>query len=115
MANSNIAPAFESSGKSRRGFPKSVHIFLFLMLWCGHSFAENLADLFWQAHIAYKRHQYAQCSQMYVSVINKGSKEPDAVYNAAGCFALYGKPDQAFEYIDKMCASDFVDVEGFLT
>jgi hypothetical protein len=93
---------------------KSAYLFLLLTLWCGNGFAENLADLFRAAHVAYKRHQYAQCSQMYVSLINKGSKEPDAVYNAAGCFALSGDLDSAFAYIDKMCASDFVDIEGFL-
>jgi len=93
---------------------KSIYIGIAILLSSWNIYAENFADLFWHAHIAYKRHQYSTCSQMYESLVKKGSKDPDVLYNAAGCFALDGKKDLAFDYINKMCSSDFIDVQGFL-
>lgn len=93
---------------------KTTFCLLFVVLFCACVSAENLSELFYRAHVAYKKHQYSQCAQQYVDLINKGSKDPDALYNAAGCFALGGQPDLAFEYLSRMCKSDFVDIQGFI-
>ena len=89
-------------------------LYLVLTLFCTSVSAENLSDLFYKAHVAYKKHRYDECAKQYVEIIQKGSKDPDAIYNAAGCFALGGKFDSAFEYLSKMCAGDFVDIQGFI-
>jgi hypothetical protein len=76
--------------------------------------AENLADLFFDAHVAYKMKDYKRGAELYVNAIEKGYRDPDAIYNAAGCYALSGNHDKAFGYLQRMCANEFMDTEGFL-
>lgn len=76
--------------------------------------ADNLADVFWEAHVLYKRKQYLPAARLYEGIIQKGFDDPDAIYDAAGSFALAGNSDKAFYYLGLMCKSDFRDVEGFL-
>jgi hypothetical protein len=76
--------------------------------------AENLADIFWEAHVAYKIKDYRRGAELYRTIIEKGYTDPDAVYNAAGCYALAGNHDKAFEYLKILCATEFVDIVGFL-
>jgi tetratricopeptide (TPR) repeat protein len=77
--------------------------------------AENLADLFWEAHVAYKIRDYRRGAELYRTLIEKGYRDPDAIYNAAGCYALSGNHDKAFHYLKLLCANEFIDMEGFLT
>jgi len=76
--------------------------------------AENLADLYWEAHVAYKMKDYKRGAELYRSVIEKGYRDPDAIYNAAGCYALSGDLNKAFEYLKLLCANEFINMEGFL-
>lgn len=78
-------------------------------------FAENLADVFFDAHVAYKMRDYKRGAELYRTIIEKGYRDPDAIYNAAGCYALSGDHAKAFQYLQHMCANEFMDMEGFLT
>jgi hypothetical protein len=77
--------------------------------------AENLADVFFDAHVAYRMKDYKRAAELYRTIIEKGYGDPDAIYNAAGCYALSGDHDKAFQYLQRMCANEFMDVEGFLS
>jgi tetratricopeptide (TPR) repeat protein len=76
--------------------------------------AENLADIFFDAHVAYKIKDYKRGAELYRNAIEKGYRDPDATYNAAGCYALSGDLNKAFEYLKLLCANEFTDMEGFL-
>lgn len=78
-------------------------------------FAENLADVFFDAHVAYKMRDYKRGAELYRTIIEKGYRDPDAIYNAAGCYALSGDHDKAFQYLELMCSKEFIDIPGLLT
>lgn len=53
-----------------------------------------------QGTTAYQAKDYAKAADLYVSAIEKGVKGADTPYNAACCYALLGKTDSAFKYLD---------------
>ena len=87
---------------------------LFLMFTVQTLLAENLADLFFDAHVAYKMKDYKRGAELYRNAIEKGYRDPDAIYNTAGCYALSGDLNKAFEYLKLLCANEFMDMQGFL-
>lgn len=97
---------------------KCKQLFLIVALiaiFTGQLLAENLADTFFEAHVAYKMKDYKRGAELYRTIIEKGYRDPDAIYNAAGCYALSGDHDSAFQYLKLLCSNEFVNVEGFLS
>lgn len=72
--------------------------------------AGDAQQLYSDATTAYGQKQWAKAAELYVASIEAGMKSPDAPYNAACCFALGGKTDEAFTYLRQAVAAGWRDV-----
>lgn len=77
----------------------------------GAALSDDPDSLEEQADQAYAAKDYAKCAALYVKAIGAGETRPDAPYHAACCFALAGKPDDAFNYLNQAIDGGWHDVE----
>ena len=73
--------------------------------------AEDPATLISRASAAYKTEDYARAATLYQDAIKAGAQPGVPAYNAACCFALLGKTDEAFTWLAKSLDAGWRDVE----
>lgn len=72
--------------------------------------AEDSATLIAQASAAYEAGDYARSAALYEDAIQAGASPRVPAYNAACCYALLGKTDEAFTWLDKSLDAGWRDV-----
>ena len=72
--------------------------------------AEDAATLNLQASTAYQAKDYAQSAMLYELAIMAGASPRVPAYNAACCYALLGKTDEAFTWLDQSLDARWRDV-----
>ena len=73
--------------------------------------AEDPATLRMNAFSAYEAGSYADAARLYEAAIEAGLESATPAYNAACCYALLGKSDEAFAWIDRSIEAGWTDVE----
>ncbi len=73
--------------------------------------AEDAAALNSQASTAYEAKEYARSAMLYELAIMAGASPRVPTYNAACCYALLGKTDDAFTWLAKTLDAGWRDVE----
>lgn len=73
--------------------------------------AENAAALNSQATTAYQAKDYARSAVLYEDAIKAGASPRVPAYNAACCYALLGKTDEAFTWLGQSLDARWRDVE----
>ncbi len=73
--------------------------------------ADDPATLRIKAFSAYEAGSYADAARLYVAAIEAGLESAAPAYNAACCYALLGKSDEAFAWIDRSIEAGWTDVE----
>jgi C-terminal processing protease CtpA/Prc len=63
-----------------------------------------------QASQAYAARDFAACGPLYLAGAAQGRDPAGDYYNAACCFALSGKPDDAFSALERAFAAGFADL-----
>ncbi len=72
--------------------------------------AQDSATLIAQASAAYEASDYARSAALYEDAIQAGASPRVPAYNAACCYALLGKTDEAFTWLDKSLDAGWRDV-----
>jgi len=72
--------------------------------------AEDPATLVSQASAAYQAKDYVGSAKLYEEAIEAGASPRVPAYNTACCYALLGKPDEAFTWLDKSLDAGWRDV-----
>src|SRR5262245_32252531 len=78
-------------------------------------FAQDAATLSVQANAAYAAKDYAKSADLYVEAVKAGAKGANAPYNAACCYGLLGKTDDAFTWLGKAIEAGWRDIEHLKT
>jgi hypothetical protein len=73
--------------------------------------AQNIDSLVRCAHEAYKAGQFVKSSMLLELAINAGSKDPFVLYNASCCFALSGRKEKAWKYLERSVEEGFNQAE----
>lgn len=73
---------------------------VFCLLGVTSARAQDGPTLVTQAATAYESKEYAKAAELYLAALDKGVKGATTPYNAACCFALLGKKDDAFKHLD---------------
>ena len=73
--------------------------------------AEDAAALNSQANAAYQAKDYARSAALYADAIKAGASPRVPAYNAACCYALLARTDEAFIWLDKSLDAGWRDVE----
>jgi hypothetical protein len=71
-----------------------MHSLLVILACAGRG--EDPATLLAQATAAYQAQDYAGSAQLYTAAVQAGAATPLPAYNAACCYALLGRADDAF-------------------
>lgn len=116
----------ENNVTGRRMSRSRLSAVVFLSLWTAAGFGQsgepkaNLAEaersidakrLFVEASTAYGEKDFAKAAELYVRVFDAGTTWPTVPYNAACCFALLGRADDAFKYLELAVKRGWSDVE----
>jgi len=72
---------------------------------------ESGASLVQRGRLAFNDADYAGAAKLYVAALEKGESSPTNAFNAARCFALLGRTDDAFAYLDRAAALGYCDLE----
>lgn len=72
---------------------------------------QKINALYQQSNEALQSKKYAEAAELFSRVFSLDAKINDAAYNAACAFALMGKADQAFVWLDKAVQAGFLDLE----
>ena len=73
----------------------------FLVLFAVVARAEDPEPLLSQATAAFEAQDYAKSAQLFEAAVKAGATAPEPPYSAACCYALLGKPDDAFAWLEK--------------
>jgi len=73
----------------------------FLVLFAVVARAEDHETLLSQATAAYQAQDYGKSAQLFEAAVKAGTTAPEPPYSAACCYALLGKPDDAFAWLEK--------------
>jgi len=73
------------------------------------AWGQDSGSLLSQANEAYQAKEYAKCAELYEAAVKAGAAGRSAPYNAACCFALSGKADEAFTWVGKAIEAGWRD------
>jgi hypothetical protein len=73
--------------------------------------AQNIDSLVRSAHEAYKAGQFVKSATLLELAITSGSKDPIILYNASCCFALSGRKEKAWKYLEQAVEQGFSQAE----
>ena len=101
---------------TRKHVKLKIHV---LLLMCLLAFAfgvseinaQSAAALSAEALAAYNTKEFAKSAELYKAAIQAGDQTAGTFYNAACSFALTGKTDEAFRYLEQAVARGFTNVE----
>lgn len=93
-----------------------IHALLFICLLAFGSAvseinAQSAAALSADALAAYNAKEFAKSAELYKAAIQAGDQTPGTFYNAACSFALTGKSEEAFRYLEQAVERNFTNVE----
>ncbi len=71
---------------------------------------EQINALYQQSNTALQEKRYAEAAENFSRVFSLNATINDAAYNAACAYALLGKPDQAFTWLEKAMQAGYLDV-----
>jgi thioredoxin-like negative regulator of GroEL len=63
-----------------------------------------------RARAASDRKDYERCAQLSTAATRQGARDANAYYNAACCYALAGKREEAFRHLEESIVREFVGV-----
>lgn len=81
-----------------------------LLIFVAHAAAVSAQDaqsLLAQASQAYGQKEFEKSAQLYAAAVRAGAQDPRTLYNAACSFALAGKKDEAFKYLELAVANGY--------
>jgi hypothetical protein len=93
---------------------KQIFAFLFCIVFlCSaqSSTAQNIDSLVASANEAYKSGQFVKSSMLLELAINAGCRDPKVLYNASCCFALSGRKEKAWKYLEQTAELGFNQAE----
>lgn len=102
--------AMSTEGNTRH-ITNAVRIIVAGLLLSITASAEDPAALVSRATAEYQAKHYAAAAKLMQEAIDAGAKNPSVFYNAACYFALDGRTEEAFKYLDLATSRGFRDLE----